>query len=56
MTLFLIKIFISTIFLISKVFADCSDLDYSDCIYWSSDCEWNEDTETCQYIGGGDDI
>ena len=56
MSPFLIKIFISTIFLISKVFADCSDLDYSDCIYWSSDCEWNEDTETCQYIGGGDDI
>ena len=56
MTLFLIKIFISTIFLISKVFADCSDLDYSDCLYWSSDCEWNEDTETCQYIGGGNDL
>ena len=56
MTLILIKISISTIFLMSKVFSDCSDLDYSDCLYWSSDCEWNEDTETCQYIGGGNDL
>ena len=37
----------------SNVFADCSDLDYSDCLYWSSVCEWNEDTEQCQEIGGG---
>ena len=50
------KLFITTIFLLNRIFADCSDLDYSDCLYWSSDCEWNEDTETCQYIGGGDDI
>ena len=53
----IIKIlFITTTFTLSKIFADCSDLDYSDCLYWSSDCEWNEDSETCQYIGGGDDI
>ena len=56
MRLIIKKLFITKIFLLSKIFADCSDLDYSDCLYWSSDCEWNEDTETCQYIGGGDDI
>ena len=50
------KIFITLIILLNKINADCSDLNYSDCLYWSSDCEWNEDTETCQYIGGGDDI
>ncbi|MFL3015896.1 MAG: FlgD immunoglobulin-like domain containing protein [Candidatus Neomarinimicrobiota bacterium] len=50
------KLFITTIFLLSKIFADCSDLDYSDCLYWSSDCEWNDETETCQYIGGGGEI
>ena len=56
MRLLIKKIFITIILLLSKIYADCSDLDYSDCLYWSSDCEWNEDTETCQYIGGGDDI
>ena len=50
------KLFITAFFLLSKIFADCSDLDYSDCLYWSSDCEWNEETETCQYIGGGGEI
>ena len=56
MRLIVKKIFITIFFLLNKICADCSDLDYSDCLYWSSDCEWNEDTETCQYIGGGDDI
>ena len=50
------KLFITAFFLLSKIFADCSDLDYSDCLYWSSDCEWNEETETCEYIGGGGEI
>jgi len=50
------KLLITAFFLLSKTFADCSDLDYSDCLYWSSDCEWNDETETCQYIGGGGEI
>ena len=37
--------------------ADCSDLTYEECIYWSGYCEWNEDTGLCQNLagGGGDD-
>jgi len=33
--------------------AECSDLNYSDCMYWSQYCEWNEDSNQCQEIGGG---
>jgi len=36
--------------------ADCSDLDYEDCIYWSGYCEWNDDLEECQDVDGGGDI
>ena len=37
--------------------ADCSDLTYEECIYWSGYCEWNEETGLCQNLagGGGDD-
>ena len=35
--------------------ADCSDLTYEECIYWSGYCEWNEETGICQDIGGGGD-
>ena len=50
------KYFTLTIFLISINYlqADCSDLDYADCLYWSEYCEWNEDSNECQEIGGGD--
>ena len=49
------KYFTLTIFLISINYlqADCSDLDYADCLYWSEYCEWNEDSNECQEIGGG---
>ena len=49
------KYFTLTIFLISINYlqADCSDLDYGDCLYWSEYCEWNEDSNECQEIGGG---
>ena len=33
--------------------ADCSDLSYEECLTWSDFCEWNEETELCQEIGGG---
>ena len=35
--------------------ADCSDLTYEECIYWSGYCEWNEETGLCQDVGGGGD-
>ena len=41
--------FIATSFL----YSECYELNYSDCIYWSAYCEWNEDTDQCQEIGGG---
>ena len=33
--------------------ADCSDLDYADCIYWSEYCIWDDETQECSEIGGG---
>jgi len=47
------KILILNILISTFLFAECSDLNYSDCLYWSSFCEWNEDTGQCQEIGGG---
>ena len=38
---------------ISILNAECSDLNEADCLYWSYYCEWNEDTNQCQEIGGG---
>lgn len=40
-------------FLFRVIWAECSDLDYADCIYWSEYCEWNEDSQECYEIGGG---
>ena len=39
---------------LSFVDAECSDLSYADCIYWSAFCEWNQETNQCQDIGEGD--
>jgi len=36
--------------------ADCSDLDYADCIYWSEYCIWDDDMQECSEIGGGGDF
>ena len=33
--------------------AECSDLDYAECLNWPDYCEWNEDAGQCQDIGGG---
>tara|TARA_B110000014_G_scaffold146285_1_gene101780 strand:- start:3043 stop:4173 length:1131 start_codon:yes stop_codon:yes gene_type:complete len=41
--------------LVGFMYAECSDLNYADCIYWSQYCEWNDETEQCQEIGGGGD-
>jgi len=40
--------------LIGYLRADCSDLSYEECLYWAGYCEWNEEMEECQDIGGGD--
>ncbi len=36
------------------IYATCSDLNYDDCLYWSSYCEWNNSENQCQDIGGND--
>ena len=41
---------------IQIVWAECSDLDYADCIYWSQYCEWDDDSQECFEIGGGGDL
>ena len=37
-----------------SIYAECSDLNYTDCIYWSEYCDWNDETEQCQDIDGND--
>ncbi|MEL1224149.1 MAG: alpha/beta hydrolase [Candidatus Neomarinimicrobiota bacterium] len=43
-------------FFIRTLWADCSDLDYADCIYWSEYCSWDGNTQECYEVGGGGDI
>ena len=47
------RIMISFFFFTGFIFAECSDLNYDECLFWSDYCEWNENTEECQDIGGG---
>ena len=49
-----IKIF-SLLILFNFLVSECSDLSQSECYYWSEYCEWNENTNQCQDIGGGGD-
>ena len=51
------KIFVLSLILSNYLFAECSDLNYDDCIYWSAYCEWNNETSVCQDIGdnGGEE-
>ena len=46
-------VFLSSLFLIDNLYADCSDLDSTQCLEWATYCEWNEDIGECQEIGGG---
>ena len=42
------------IFVLSNfIYAECYELNQADCLYWSYYCEWNEETNQCQEIGGG---
>ena len=49
------RILVAMLFVLSfkTLNADCSDLSYEECLTWSDFCEWNEETELCQEIGGG---
>ena len=49
------KMYLLYFLLVGFMYAECSDLNYADCIYWSQYCEWNDETEQCQEIGGGGD-
>mgnify|MGYP001166817487 FL=1 len=49
-------IFCFLVFSNQVLWADCSDLDYADCVYWSDYCEWDDDTQECFEIGGGGDF
>ena len=52
----LIKFIFFLFSILNFVEADCSDLDYDDCLYWAGYCEWNDETNSCQDAGavGGD--
>ena len=48
------KNIIIAVLLISRaIYADCSDLNQSDCEYWSGYCSWNSEQNICEEIGGG---
>ena len=47
------KIIISFFIALNMVYAECYELNQSDCLYWSQYCEWNYETDHCQEIGGG---
>ena len=53
MVLNFLKKTVYILFAFSLILAECSDLDYDLCLYYSYACEWNEDTSQCQDIGGG---
>ena len=48
------KVFFIYILVISNlIYAECYELSQGECLYWSDYCEWNEETNQCQEIGGG---
>ena len=47
------SVLLSIFVLTSFIFSECSDLSYDECLYWSSYCDWNEDTGQCEDPGGG---
>ena len=46
-------LFTLNVILFSFMSAECYELSQSECLYWSAYCEWNEETQQCQEIGGG---
>ncbi len=51
--LFMKKKFIFNLLFINIIYAECSDLDFDLCIQYSQFCDWNEEANQCQDIGGG---
>ena len=49
-----LRFLILNIILLNYSISECSDLDYDQCLYWSSYCEWNDETNQCQDIDGND--
>ncbi|MBC8312416.1 MAG: hypothetical protein H8E72_08915 [Candidatus Marinimicrobia bacterium] len=47
------KIILLGLIIANFINAECSDLDYDLCLIYSYACEWNENTNQCQEIGGG---
>lgn len=47
------SVLLSIFVLTSFIFSECYELNQADCLYWSAYCEWNEETNQCQEIGGG---
>ena len=39
--------------LASFVYAECYELNYSECLDWPDFCEWNDEIGQCQELGGG---
>ena len=50
---FFMKVMISTILSIGFIYTECSDLGYNECITYSQYCDWNDELNQCQEIGGG---
>ena len=47
------KKFILNLLFINIIYAECSDLDFDLCIQYSQFCDWNEEANQCQDLGGG---
>ena len=48
-----IKFLLVNIILISFAYSECSDLSESECLYWSSYCAWDAESNECYELGGG---
>ena len=47
------KFIFINIILLSFAFPECSDLSQSECLYWSSYCAWDAESNQCYDLGGG---
>ena len=47
------NIIIIVLIISNAIYAECSDLNQSDCDYWSAYCQWNSEQNICEEIGGG---
>mgnify|MGYP001299253572 CR=1 FL=1 len=46
-------VFLFSFIFLNYLYAECSDLDSTECLQWAEYCEWNAETSECQEIGGG---